>query len=178
MRHDEEKIRKETSGKENQEEGGSRPGEKGKANYQHRTEKEVTRMKLSEYKAAFYTHSGKASDSARAAAFAGIAIIWVFKIDAKPAPQLPNELLLPTGLFALGLALDLFHYMTATIIWYLFHRYQEKKLPNPADDPELSHSPWLAYPLTVLFGLKLMSVMAGYGFVVRYVIDIWSSGNP
>ncbi|MHC4144256.1 MAG: hypothetical protein ACYSUD_05695 [Planctomycetota bacterium] len=135
-------------------------------------------MKLSKYKEDFYTFSGKASDNARTAAFAGIALIWVFKIDARPVPKLPNELLVPTGLFALGLALDLLHYITAAVIWGLFHRHHEKKLANPTDDPELSHSPWLARSLYMLFSLKLISVMAGYGFVGKYIIGVWFSGKP
>ena len=138
----------------------------------------MTRMKLSEYKEDFYTFSEKASDVSRTAAFAGIALIWVFKIDSKPVPKLPTEMLIPTGLFALGLALDLLHYIMATTIWGLFHRHHEKKLANPTDDPELSHSPWLTRPLFVLFGLKLVSVMAGYGFVGDYIIGPWLSGNP
>ena len=135
-------------------------------------------MKLSDYKADFEEFSGKASDRARAAAFAGIAIIWVFKIDSKPVPQLPNELLIPTGLLALCLALDLLQYITAAITWNLFHRHHEKKLANPMDDPELNHTPWLARPVTVLFILKLISVMAGYGFIGRYIIGVWFSDNP
>ena len=111
-------------------------------------------MKLSEYKETFYTFSGKASDVARTAAFAGIALVWVFKIDAKPIPRLPNELLLPTGLFAFGIGLDLMHYVTASIIWGLFHRHHEKQLANPTDDPELEHSPWLLHIINGFFALK------------------------
>jgi len=135
-------------------------------------------MKLSEYKETYYTFSGKASDVARAAAFAGIALTWVFKIDAKPIPRLPDELLLPTGLFALGLGLDLIHYVTGSIIWGLFHRYHEKCLANPTDDPELEHSPWLLRIINVLFALKLMCVLAGYAFMIVYIIQQWLSGSP
>lgn len=135
-------------------------------------------MKLSEYKKDFYTFSGKASDVARAAAFAGIALIWVFKIDAKPLPKLPDELLIPTGLFALGLALDLLHYVTGAVTWGLFHRYHEKNLTNSTDDPDISHSPKLTYPMHALFSLKLIIIMAGYVFVGRYIFNAWVQVNP
>ncbi len=134
-------------------------------------------MKLSGYKEDFYTFSGKASDVARTAAFAGIALVWVFKIDSKPFPKLPEDLLSPTGLFALCLALDLLQYVSATIIWGLFHRHHERKLSNPSDDPELSHSPWLVRPLQLFFTLKLVSVMAGYLFIGKYIIKVWWGGN-
>jgi hypothetical protein len=134
-------------------------------------------VKLSEYKQDFYTYSGIASDVARMAAFAGIALVWVFKIDAKPVSRLPQELLVPSGFFALAIALDLLQYVAATAIWGLFHRYHERSLVNPTDDPELSHSPWLVCPLHFLFALKLISVMAGYVLVGRYLIGVWFRGN-
>jgi len=134
-------------------------------------------MKLSEYKEDFYTFSGKASDVARTAAFAGIALIWVFKIDAKPIPLLPNDLIIPTGLFALAIALDLLQYVTATVIWYLFHRYHECKIINPSDDPELTHSPWLVLPMHLMFALKIISVIAGYVFVGIYIIAVQLGGH-
>jgi len=36
-------------------------------------------MNLQDYRDDFYTYSGKASDISRQLAFAGIAIIWIFK---------------------------------------------------------------------------------------------------
>jgi hypothetical protein len=130
-------------------------------------------MRLSEYLEDFYTFSGKASDVARTAAFAGLGLIWVFKIDAKPVPKLPDDLLIPAGLFALGLALDLLHYVTASIIWGLFYLWHERTLANPNDDPELTHPSLLVYPIRLLFGLKLVSIMAGYLFVGKFIVNAW-----
>ena len=130
-------------------------------------------MKLSQYKDDFYTFSEKASDAARAAAFAGIALAWVFKKDAIPVPRLPDDLLLPTGLFALGLALDLTHYVAGSIIWGWFHRYHEKRLKNVTDDPELEHSVWLLRIINAISALKVASVMAGYVFVMIFIIRAW-----
>ena len=38
-------------------------------------------MKLSDYRETYYEFSGKASDVTRQLAFAGIAIVWIFKIE-------------------------------------------------------------------------------------------------
>jgi len=139
---------------------------------------EIILMKLSEYKSDFYEFSGKASDVARAAAFAGIALVWVFKIDAKPVPRLPDNLLIPIGLFALGLAFDLLHYITASVIWGAFHWLQERKLSNPTDDPDLSHPDWLSWPVYLFFGLKLICVITGYFLILCFVVTAWRGQNP
>jgi hypothetical protein len=132
-------------------------------------------MKLSDYKQEFYTFSEKASDAARTAAFAGIALAWVFRIDDKPIPSLPIAMILPAGLFALGLALDLFQYVVAAAIWGIFHRYHEKKLSHPSEDPDLHHSPWLLVVINAIFISKLSAVMIGYLCILFYIVRTWSS---
>ncbi len=135
-------------------------------------------MKLSEYKETYYTFTAKASDVARTAAFAGIALVWVFKIDAKPIPRLPGDLLLPTGLFTLGIGFDLIHYVAASVIWGLFHRHHEKRLVNRTDDPELEHSPWLLRIINCLFALKLLCVTSGYAFTILFIVRQWIAVSP
>ena len=65
-------------------------------------------MNLQDYRDDFYTYSGKASDISRQLAFAGIAIIWIFKKKV-PATGLtvPSELILPGILIVLALGVDL-----------------------------------------------------------------------
>lgn len=133
-------------------------------------------MKLSEYKATYYEFTGNASDAARSAAFAGIALAWVFKVDDSSGPNLPSGLVLPTGLFALTLALDLLQYLIGAIIWGVFCRLEEKKLSNPEkDDPELSHPGALNVPMRFVFYLKMCTVIVGYIWVGIFVVDKWSS---
>jgi len=133
-------------------------------------------VRLSDYKKDFHDFSAKASDVARSAAFAGIALVWVFRLDSKPVLNLPRGLLAPVALFALGLALDLLHYVTAAAIWGGFHFFHERQLRNPQTDPLLSHSFWLPLPLYVLFTLKLVAVVSGYVFVVAYLWQQWFPG--
>jgi len=134
---------------------------------------EVVLMKLSDYKKDYYEFSGKVSDVARMATFAGIALIWVFKVDAEAVPCLPSELVLPAGLFALALAADLLHYFVATLTWGAFHRWHERRLADPNEDPETSHPSWLGYPINFLFFLKLIFAVSGYVFVMLYIARVW-----
>ena len=130
-------------------------------------------MKLSDYLDNFYIASGKASDVARTAAFAGIALIWVFKIDTRGEPSLPIGLLIPTIFFASALVFDLLQYVLSTIIWGSFHRYHEKRLKKSRKNPTLSHEPYLTWPIWGSFILKIVAVGAGYIFVARYLFCIW-----
>jgi hypothetical protein len=95
-------------------------------------------MKLQEYIDTFYTFSGKASDVNRQLAFAGIAIIWLFKKDTMAGLTIPHELVLPSLLIVVSLALDMVQYWLASITWRIFYRSKEKKgvsaseeIPNP-----------------------------------------------
>lgn len=78
-------------------------------------------MKLSDYSKTYYEFSGKTSDIARHLAFAGIALVWIFKTGAAPATKIPQELHIPTILLALTLAFDLLQYFAGTAIWGIFN---------------------------------------------------------
>lgn len=129
-------------------------------------------MKLSNYKKTYYEFSGKTSDVARTAAFAGIALIWVFKIEP-PAPRLPTDLIFPVGLFAFGLAFDLLQYIIATFIWGIFYGHHESKLTDVNIDPQISHPSWFQIPIMFFFILKLLSIIIGYICVARYILKVW-----
>jgi len=62
-----------------------------------------------------YDRSGEASDKSseinRQLAFAGIAIIWVFRTDSGGRQIVPEELFLPGLLLVLSLSFDLLQYV-------------------------------------------------------------------
>jgi hypothetical protein len=127
-------------------------------------------VKLQDYRDDFYTFSGKASDISRQLAFAGIAIIWLFKKDALPALSIPHELLVPGILILFSLALDLFHYCLASLIWRLYYRSKEKS--GTSEDEELQHSVWLERPLWFLFVAKIILVLLAYLWIIRYFLNV------
>ena len=129
-------------------------------------------MKLSDYRETYYEFSGKTSDIARHLAFAGIALVWIFKTGAAPTPKIPQELHIPTILLALTLAFDLLQYFAGTAIWGIFQWYQERKLENIKDDPELTTSSCFKSPQLFFFCLKVITVLWAYYLLTIYIWDI------
>lgn len=56
-------------------------------------------------------------------AFAGIAIIWIFKVGLK----IPNECKWPLLLFVIVLSLDLLQYIYSTFAWLIYYYFIKKK---------------------------------------------------
>ena len=158
-------------------EANEKRGEKKKRYTEYRSEKKEV-MKLSEYNKVYQEFSGRASDVARQLAFAGIALIWVFKIDAKPVPKVPEGLLLPSAFLAVALAADLLHYTVSTLIWGWFHRHHEKKLTQDIDDPELTASPYFNYPTLFFFWTKLGCTVIAYSLICKYIWSLWFLAKP
>jgi hypothetical protein len=118
--------------------------------------------------------SQKASDVTRQFAFAGIALVWIFKIGGDN-PKLPDELIVPTFWFAVTLALDLFHYAFATIFWSVFCRYHEKKglkKKKPDPDPDVIAPRWINWPTNFFFYSKLSSIVIGYFIILQFIFKI------
>lgn len=129
--------------------------------------------KLSEFRAAYYDFSAKASEVSRQLAFAGIAIVWVFRRENAGVPAVPPDLVLPTLLLAAGLAFDLLHYVVATVMWGTFTRQREKRLHGSDDDPEVDAPRWINWPALTLFALKLAVVGAAYVLLAGYLWRLW-----
>ena len=128
--------------------------------------------KLSQFKKDYQELSGKASDVARQLSFAGIAIIWIFRVNNNSGVTLNPKLILPTIFLCISLACDLLHYIYSSIVWGSFHRYHEKKKTNPQDDPDLTADPRLNWPSIAFFYLKLLGVILSYIFIIKYCWDV------
>ena len=85
------------------------------------------KLRLKEFKQAYYNFSGKASDIARYLAFAGIALVWMFRIEVEGSISVPESLLLPAILLVFALILDFFQYASNTAIWGIAHYIKRKK---------------------------------------------------
>ncbi|MGA2669453.1 MAG: hypothetical protein ABSF32_11160 [Ignavibacteria bacterium] len=128
-------------------------------------------MKLSEFKADSYFYSSKVSDICRQLAFAGIAVIWIFKNTDGVIPVIADSLVKPLFLFAVSLAFDLLQYISGTIVWTIFFRINEKGLSDVAkDDKELSASIWWSSPIWLFFGLKIITVAIGFSLLIDFLL--------
>jgi hypothetical protein len=110
--------------------------------------------------------SSKASEINRQLALAGIAIIWVFKIDAGGGRQIvPQDLFLPGVLLVVSLAFDLLHYVLKSEIWYRITRKYEK-----ADTFDFPVAPWVNYPGDLLYWLKIIATIVAYVLLLRFLV--------
>lgn len=125
-------------------------------------------MKLPEALENYYYHSGKVSEIGRQVAFAGIALIWIFKVDGQN--KVPVELILPAMFILASLVLDVLQYLYATVAWGIFRRKKEKEL-NAANTPEAEFlAPRaLNWPTNVLFYAKVVCLGAGYWLLYQYL---------
>jgi len=130
--------------------------------------------KLSQYRETYYAFSAKLSDVSRSLAFAGLAIVWIFKVDTGTGPRPPETLLAPAILLGLGLALDLLQYLAQTTVWGIFQWHHDRKLRDPAtEDPDLDAPSWLRWPGFIFFVTKLAVVMVGYCLLLAYLLSLW-----
>jgi hypothetical protein len=127
-------------------------------------------VKLQQYIDDFYTFTGKASDLNRQLAFAGIAIIWLFKKDVMAGLTIPHELLGPSLLIVLSLALDMAHYCIASIIWRIFYRSREK-LGISVDKEVAQPGVWWERPIWIVFCLKIVAVLIAYVWIGQFLIS-------
>jgi len=127
-------------------------------------------MKLEEYKKDSYEFSKATSDLVRQFAFAGIAIIWIFKLDKPEKHLIPQELFRPLLFLVVTLAFDLLQYLFPTIIWSIFFRYHEKK-NNGHVEKDVKASTWLSFPGWACFIIKILTLVIAYVFIIKYLIS-------
>ncbi len=126
-------------------------------------------MKLKDCRKDFYEFSGKLSDNARKLAFAGIAIVWIFKQEENGSYIIADGLKTAMLMFVVCLSLDLLHYIYQTIVWGSFHTYQENKLKN--DEQAEFLAPRIFKNIAnVIFWLKVIALVIGYSLMVRFLL--------
>jgi hypothetical protein len=124
-------------------------------------------MKVKDYMKVYQEFSGKLSDNTRKLAFAGIAIVWIFKQGKNGTFLLPDLLKLAILMFVITLSFDLLQYIYQTIIWGFFHRYYEKKF---GEDHELTAPKYINWPAIIFFWSKVTVLVVGYVFVLKFLL--------
>ncbi len=134
-------------------------------------------MKVDDYRNHYYELSGKASDTARSLAFAGIAAAWVFR-TSDPAPMLPRDMLLPLALLIAALSFDLLQYSVASAQWGYFARRKERANMKSNRDPVITAPRWMNWPANFFFWGKLVLLTFAYGFISWAVSARWVARPP
>jgi hypothetical protein len=122
-------------------------------------------MKLKDARDYYYFNSGKTSDLIRQVGLAGIAIIWIFKSQAL---QIPQPLIRPLWLIALGLVFDLLQYSVGTLVWGVYQR--RKELNKTKEDEEFKAPRWFNWPGISFFVLKVCSIGIAYYYIISFLI--------
>jgi len=129
-------------------------------------------VKLSQARESYYFNSGTASSVARQAAFAGIAVIWVFNLPTKQtAIAIPQQLQVVALLLVVCLVLDLLQYVTSSIVWAVFSRILERKHPHRlSENPEMNAPPYLNWPGLACFWGKLLILIIAYIHLATFLL--------
>lgn len=127
----------------------------------------MAKSKLSEYKEDYYLFTGKLSDINRQIAFAGIAIIWIFKETDGPLISVDSQLVLAAILIILALALDMVQYIYQSIAWSIFYTKKNKKCVS--EDDLIESSPWMNVPSWIFFSFKVLFVIFAYVIIICFL---------
>ena len=122
-------------------------------------------MKVQDCRNAYEFNSGKASDVSRNLGFAGLALVWAFRVSSGESVTIPLDLRCAGVFLVVGLAMDFFQYVVATIVWGVYHRLKEKELGSSSKD--FGAPGWINYPANAFFYLKLTAISVAYVLVVR-----------
>lgn len=125
-------------------------------------------MKLSDIEATKDTYTGKLSDFNRTLVFAGIAVLWVFKIQNGISVSLPEELLTPLLFFVLSLAFDLLQYLYLSIVWHILLRGKEKEKKDPDFEFDAPKNRVIIFGY-IFFYAKVASSLVAYSFVFFFI---------
>lgn len=127
-------------------------------------------MKPRKYKEKYEKLSARVGDNTRALAFAGIAVIWVFRQD-RPAPTIPPKLLMSLLCFVGALAADYLQYIVGTLVWRWHYDRLEEKFPDIDAAPDQKHDAWLPIPQWIFFYVKVATLVYGYSVLIE---ALWS----
>ncbi|MDO1500913.1 hypothetical protein Q2T40_12300 [Winogradskyella maritima] len=128
----------------------------------------MAKSKLSEFKEDYYFFTGKLSDINRQIAFAGIALIWVFKKGTNTEFQIDNALILPAILIVSALAFDMFQYIYQSVVWSIF--YTRKNRRHKSEEKKIKSPEYLNYPSWVFFFIKVILVLIAYWKIFDYLL--------
>jgi hypothetical protein len=121
-------------------------------------------MNRDDTRSTYYEFSGKLSDIARQLGFAGIAVIWLFQVDASGRVQLERTWWQALLFIVIALSSYFLQYAYQTAAWGTFNRHLEQRDMSESDDFEAPR--WINWPALFLFWLKVLAVGVGYWWIL------------
>ena len=116
--------------------------------------------------------TGKLSDVARQAAYAGLAVIWIFKTGDVTKYHLDRSLIWAGALLVLALACDLAQYAGNIALRWRNARHEEKVRGVDYKGKDITLPKTINRIPYALFALKVALVAAGYVVLLNYLLQI------
>jgi hypothetical protein len=116
--------------------------------------------------------TGKLSDVTRQAAYAGLAVIWIFKTGDVAQYRLDRSLVWAGALLALVLACDLAQYAANIALRWRNARREEKARGVDYRGKDITLPKTLNRVPYALFALKVALVAAGYAVLLVYLFRV------
>jgi len=140
-------------------------------------------MNLKDANELITNRTAKLGDITRQLAFAGIAVIWIFKKDVEGLPAIPKSLFAPGILIISSLFLDLLQYGSSSLLWNVYYRIKEnefkgrksaKRKPDAAKIEEFSKvefeiPDWFNHVQYFFFWTKVVSIIIAYYFLLKFL---------
>lgn len=127
-------------------------------------------MKLSGIRKSYEDSSGKLSSVNRQLAFAGIAVIWIFRKSDIGSINIDKDLTLPSLLFVVSFFLDILQLLSQSLIWYGYYWHKRTKGASEEDEmnePECPNIiPWF------LLISKVIALIIAYWFLGLYLLKV------
>jgi len=120
--------------------------------------------------------TAKLSDVTRQAAYAGLAVIWIFKTGEAATYHLERSLIWAGVLLALALALDLAQYAVSVALRWFNAREEERVRGVDYKGKEVTLPKSINRVPYALFVLKVALVAAGYVMLLAYLLRVLLAG--
>jgi hypothetical protein len=127
-------------------------------------------MKLEEIRNAYEELSGMASKINRQLAFAGIGILWIFRVSTGEQTSMPAGLLWPAILLVFSLGIDILQYLFQSVQWYIF--YICKKNKGVKENEEVNEPECHNLIAWSLFVIKIIAMLSAYWFLFSYLRNL------
>jgi hypothetical protein len=125
-------------------------------------------MKLKDALETYLKLATRVNDLTRQLCFAGLGIIWLFKIDGAGGQKLPKFLLIPSAAIAVALLCDFLQFVYGTLAWERLHDLKEHQ--RDVDEDTVFFTPRsIIVPTKIMFLAKIAFVSAAYVMLLGYL---------
>ncbi len=124
-------------------------------------------MNLAKCRETYDEYTRKTSEIIRYLGITGIVLVWIFRFQIDDQLIIPSELLFPSYLLIVGLALDLLHAISGSIIWGIYPRIRELTGTKTTDNFKVPRTiNWIP---NLLFWAKTIVILIAYIFLIAFL---------